>query len=71
MGVGSAAMIHFAMATHAISDDFPCDIIGPLFYQDDILQVPLSLDAGCAVSLDRPGLGVDLDEGKIEKYRVR
>src|SRR5262249_56141709 len=27
MGVGSAAMIHFAMATHAISADFPCDII--------------------------------------------
>ena len=38
LGVGSAAMIHLAVAHRGITpDDYPCDIIGPLFYEDDIL----------------------------------
>jgi L-alanine-DL-glutamate epimerase-like enolase superfamily enzyme len=72
LGIGSAAMLHLACARSGITpDQYPCDIIGPLFYEDDILQVPLSLDAGRAVPPDRPGLGVDLDEAKVEQYRVR
>src|SRR3954447_10890743 len=31
LGVGSAAMIHLALASRGITpDDYPCDIIGPL-----------------------------------------
>jgi L-alanine-DL-glutamate epimerase-like enolase superfamily enzyme len=72
LGIGSAAMLHLACAHRGITPDlYPCDIIGPMFYDDDILQVPLSLDAGRAVPTDHPGLGVDLDEAKVEKYRVR
>jgi L-alanine-DL-glutamate epimerase-like enolase superfamily enzyme len=72
LGVGSAAMIHFGLAHRGItSDTYPCDIAGPLFYEDDILAEPLSLAGGRAVIGDRPGLGVDLDEAKVNKYRVR
>jgi muconate cycloisomerase len=70
MGVGSAAMIHFAMATHAISDDFPCDIIGPLFYEDDLLLEPLPIRGGEARPPEKPGLGVELDEEKVRRYIV-
>jgi muconate cycloisomerase len=71
LGVGSAAMLHLSLAHRCIRDDqYPCDIIGPLFYQDDILAEPLALDAGRAVATDRPGLGVELDEQKIDIYRV-
>jgi L-alanine-DL-glutamate epimerase-like enolase superfamily enzyme len=71
LGVGSAAMIHLGLAHAGIRpDEYPCDIIGPLFYEDDILSEPLSLTGGKATIGDTPGLGVELDEKKVEKYRV-
>ncbi len=72
LGVGSAAMLHLALAHDGITpDSFPCDIIGPLFYEDDILTEPLVLGGGRAITNELPGLGVSLDETKVEKYRVR
>lgn len=71
LGVGSAAMIHFAMATPALTpNEFPCDIIGPLYYADEILTEPLALAGGNAIVPDRPGLGIELDEEKVRRYRV-
>jgi muconate cycloisomerase len=70
MGIGSAAMIHFAVATSAISEDFPCDIIGPLFYEDELLQEPLPIQGGQARPPQKPGLGVEPDEEKLRRYRV-
>jgi muconate cycloisomerase len=71
LGVGTAAMIHVALATPGITpDDFPCDIIGPLYYSDDIVTEPLPLAGGKAMALDRPGLGIELDEEKVRQYRV-
>jgi len=72
MGIASAAMIHLAMTTRAIhADEFPCDILGPFFYEDDILAEPLPIQAGRAAPSARPGLGVELDAAKVERYRVR
>jgi muconate cycloisomerase len=71
MGVASAAMIHLAMATPAIAaEEFPCDILSPFFYEGDVLAEPLPIEAGKASPLERPGLGVELDERKVEIYRV-
>jgi len=70
MGVGSAAMIHLAMATSAFSADWPCDIIGPLFYTDELLKEPLPICGGQARAPQGPGLGVELDEEKVRRYRV-
>src|SRR4051812_8577621 len=72
LGVGSAAMTHVALATAGVDPDrYPCDIIGPLFYEDDIVREPLKIIGGEAHGNDRPGLGVELDEEKVERYRVR
>jgi muconate cycloisomerase len=71
MGVASAAMIHLAMSAPAIAaEEFPCDILSPFFYEDDILAEPLAIEAGKASPFERPGLGVELDERKVERYRV-
>ncbi len=71
LGVASAAMIHLAMATPAIAaEEFPCDILGPFFYEDDLLVESLPITGGSARPFERPGLGVELDEGKLKKYRV-
>lgn len=72
MGVGSAAMIHLAMATRGVrAEEFPCDIIGPLYYEDDLLVEPLLLGKGKAQPHERPGLGVELDEEKVRRYTVK
>lgn len=71
MGIGSAAMIHLAMATGGVrAEEFPCDIIGPLYYEDDLLTEPLLLGKGRAQPHERPGLGVELDEEKVRRYTV-
>ena len=71
LGVAAAAMIHLGMATSAIAaEDFPCDILTPFFYEDDLLLDPLPIEAGKARPHEKPGLGVELDEKKIAKFRV-
>lgn len=72
LGVGSAAMIHLAMATRGITaEEFPCDIIGPFFYEHDLLVESLPIVGGQARANSKPGLGVELDDAKVEQYRVR
>jgi muconate cycloisomerase len=72
VGVGSAAMIHLALSAPGIdAATYPCDIIGPLFYEDDILAEPLAITGGKARPHDRPGFGVALDDDKVDKYRVQ
>ncbi len=71
MGVASAAMIHLAMATPGIgAEEFPCDILGPFFYEGDLLAEPLPIKGGEARPLEKPGLGVELDQKMVDRYRV-
>jgi len=72
LGVGSAAMVHLAMATRGITaEEYPCDIIGPFYYDSDLLVEPLPIKGGEARPNGKPGLGVELDEEKVERYRVK
>lgn len=72
LGVGSAAMAHVAVAARGIAaEEFPCDIIGPFFYEDDIVLAPALIAPGRAQPAERPGLGVELDEEKVARYRVK
>jgi muconate cycloisomerase len=71
LGIGSAAMTHLALATAGVTaEQYACDIIGPLFYEDDILREPLPIKGGEARVHERPGLGVELDDEKLARYRV-
>src|SRR5437667_10475772 len=72
LGVGSAAMVHLAMATRGIAaEEYPCDIIGPFYYEADIVREPLPITPGRAKPNSKHGLGVELDEEKVESYRVK
>ncbi len=71
LGIGTAAMIHLGLSTAGITpDDYPCDIIGPFYYADEILTHPLRLAGGQALPPEGPGLGVELDDEKVREYRV-
>jgi L-alanine-DL-glutamate epimerase-like enolase superfamily enzyme len=37
---------------------------------DDVTSHPIRLDRGCANVLDRPGLGIDVDEDLVLRHRV-
>jgi muconate cycloisomerase len=71
LGVGSAAMVHLGLATRGVvAEEFPCDIIGPFYYEDDIVREPLPIIPGQARSNNKPGLGIELNDEKVERYRV-
>jgi muconate cycloisomerase len=71
LGIGSAAMLHLACAVPAIdSVTYPADILGPHYHQTDLLNQPLELKPDGALVPDGPGLGVELDEEQLGRFRV-
>jgi muconate cycloisomerase len=80
MGVGNAANLHVAASSAVV--DVPGSIpvtstaeivrtkIAGHNYLDDLITEPFVYKDGCLVVPDGPGLGVELDEKKIAKYRV-
>lgn len=72
LGVASAAMAHIATACPGIgAEEFPCDILGPIAYEHDLLAESLDFREGSVKAPDAPGLGVSLDEEMLTKYRVK
>lgn len=71
LGVAASAMIHLALATPSIAaEDFPCDILTPFYYEDDVVTEAPLISGGMAQARDLPGLGVELDDDKIARYRM-
>ena len=72
LGIATAAMLHVGAACRTIdSETFPGDLIGPLYHEADMLTEPLQLGPKFAYVPDGPGLGVELDEDQLERYRDR
>ena len=70
LGIGTAAMLHVAAAVPTIdSETYPGDLIGPLYHEADMLTHPLTLGPMTAKIPDGPGLGVELDDEQIERWR--
>ncbi len=78
MGIGVAANLHLGVTTEALAlasvcpvpnpnGDGPTDIAG-VYYLDDIITAPLRYEGGQLFVPDGPGLGVEVDERKLEKY---
>lgn len=79
--IGTAANVHFCLSQPAatlpsvISINAPagkhiCKFAGH-FYEDDICVDALPVKDGAILALEKPGLGIEIDEEKLEKYRVR
>jgi muconate cycloisomerase len=79
-GVGNAANVHLAASTAVAS--LACVIpvstpkgkggggIAGVYYSDDIITEAFEYVDGEVVVSDKPGLGVELDEEKVKRYRV-
>lgn len=71
LGVGTAAMLHVAAAFPEVdTDSFPADTIGPFYHEGEIITKPLNLGPPYAEVPTGPGLGVDLDEDAVARFRV-
>lgn len=79
-GVGNAANLHLVAACPPVTEanvfpitrlkgNEPTRIAGA-FYLDDIVKEPFNYRDGYMIVPDKPGLGIELDEAKIEQYRV-
>ncbi|MBN9049467.1 MAG: mandelate racemase [Rhizobiales bacterium] len=80
-GVGNLANVHLAAASPAVTlscvipistpAEFLTGQIGGIYYKDDLIKEPMKVVDGAIEVPDKPGMGIDVDEKKIEKYRVR
>ncbi|MEQ8785368.1 MAG: mandelate racemase/muconate lactonizing enzyme family protein [Pirellulaceae bacterium] len=69
LGPKTAAMLHVAASCPAYNLANDCTYYG---LEDDILAEPFQIEHGrIALPLERPGLGIEVDERKVEKYAVR
>lgn len=77
--IGTAANVHFALARPAVSLPAVITISAPAgrhpyrvaghYYDDDILTEPMQVQDGAILPLDAPGLGISIDEDKLQAFR--
>ena len=66
LGISTAAAAHLAVSQKNIK--LACEFSGPQTIRDDIVKKPIPIVDGYARPWDAPGLGVEIDEKKLEKY---
>lgn len=79
-GVGNLANLHLAAAAPAVTLSCVVPVSTPaeaqrgqvagIYYTDDLIEAPMVFENGSIVVPEGPGMGIDVDEGKIDKYRV-
>lgn len=79
-GVGNLANIHLAAAAPAATlscvvpvstpAEWQTGQVGGIYYRDDLITAPMKLVNGTIEVPTAPGMGIDVDLAKIEKYRV-
>jgi muconate cycloisomerase len=80
LGIANACNLHLSASTKVVSlacvypvttlEGRAVSKMAGRFYLDDIITEPFEFKDGCLLVPDGPGLGVELDESKVEKYRV-
>jgi muconate cycloisomerase len=80
-GVGNLANVHLAAAAPAATlscvipvstpAQFQNGQVGGIYYRDDLIVSPMKLVDGAIDVPVGPGMGIDIDLDKVEKYRVR
>lgn len=65
--IGASAGLHLAASSPAI--DLGCEMGGAFLMKDDFGKQDLQMKDGALVVPTGPGLGVEIDEGKLDQYR--
>lgn len=77
--IGNAANTHFVLAQPAVSLASVIPISAPSgahpyavagrYYEDDVVREAFEVKDGAILPLNRPGLGIEIDEARLAKYR--
>jgi len=67
MSIGTAAVAHLGASVPALH--FAGDAVGPLLYNEDVTVEPIRYEGNRLIVPDGPGLGIVLDEAKMEAIR--
>lgn len=65
LNLGTAAVAHLAAAARVL--DYPGDSTGPHLYTDDVVKEPLRYEKSHLLVLESPGIGVEIDEVKLQQ----
>ncbi len=78
-GVGNLANLHLASAAEAVTLSCVVPVSTPaehldgriagIYYSDDLIAAPMAFADGAVRVPDGPGMGIDVDEAKVAKYR--
>jgi L-alanine-DL-glutamate epimerase-like enolase superfamily enzyme len=68
LALGTSAAAHVAFS--AVRLDHPSDVAGHLYHADDVVTHGLKIEDGYLLPPPGPGLGVELDEEKLARYRL-
>jgi L-alanine-DL-glutamate epimerase-like enolase superfamily enzyme len=68
LGISTMAGAHLSATISRLP--YPCYLVGPTLYEEDILLEPLNIRDGMLHLSDRPGLGVQVDQKHIEKLKI-
>lgn len=68
LGVSEAAYAHICAACRSMT--LTSDICGETLRVDDLIRTPLSIESGHVRVPEGPGLGVELDDDALDRYRV-
>ena len=80
-GVGNLANIHVAAAAPAVTLSCVVPVSTPaeaqrgqiagIYYRDDLIAAPFAFADGAVTVPEGPGMGIDVDLAKVERYRAR
>jgi len=68
LGIGTLGGLQLAVASRAF--EYGAELIGPWMFEDDLLTRKPRLKAGRLILPQGPGLGIDVDEAKVERFRL-
>ena len=78
MGIGVAANLHLGVSTEILHWASVCPVPNPdgqagvsiagVYYLDDVITAPLRYQGGQLFVPEGPGLGVEVDEARLERY---
>ncbi|RIQ19004.1 mandelate racemase/muconate lactonizing enzyme family protein [Jiangella rhizosphaerae] len=67
-GAGTSAAAHLAFSLPRL--EHPSDVAGWLYHADDVVSTDLEIADGHLLPPTRPGLGIDVDEERLERHAI-
>jgi L-Ala-D/L-Glu epimerase / N-acetyl-D-glutamate racemase len=68
LSISSIASAH--VAATIVDLPYPCYLVGPTLYEEDIIKEPLDIRDGMLHLTDKPGFGITVDEKQLEKFKI-